>query len=447
MRITKLSIKKYKNIHDFEWELNPDSPVTVIIGRNASGKTNLLAAILDIFGQCDAYVKGKSIRSGFVFSINYTTIYKDQDTTITFKWENNQYSLYQNDNPDLAIRDNDVLPDRIFTYYAGEMPPFKKIISKYSAWGLCSYLFPQDNQFLLLSMFGSQLSYIKEDILRNLLKIEELVDFTIVLQNPKQKIHSNQAATISNFWNAPPNLTAFYKKLSEVSTKRRTEKTFRNSKLILTISAEGLAKIMEEGYYEYDFFRLLQHSSSLGFIRNIEQFSFSKVGIKEIIGFEDLSEGERQRVGLLGAFSVYQGKETLFLLDEPDAFAHPRWQWEFVPDILKMIGYSNSQQVILATHSPIVLSSLSEPAFMMQEGKISKMNSTFGNSINETLAVQDVPWRESEVADKLKKYLGLIQGGQAQSELAKGIRRELENKLGKNHSELKGVDELIELYE
>ena len=55
MRITKLSIKKYKNLEDFSWELNPDYPVAVIVGKNGSGKTNLLEAIITIFQDLQLY--------------------------------------------------------------------------------------------------------------------------------------------------------------------------------------------------------------------------------------------------------------------------------------------------------------------------------------------------------------------------------------------------------
>lgn len=358
MRITKLYIEKYKNLQDFEWELNPNSPITAIIGKNASGKTNLLAAIMEIFGQCYAYINGKNHKSFFTFSISYQTIYKGQDTLITFKWENNQYALFQNNDPSLAIRERDALPDRIFTYYAGELTTFTNIIGKYNAWGFFSYLFLQDNQFLLLSMFGSRLESIKEDILKKQIKIERLVDFTIVLQNPRKKISSTKPPTIENFWNAPTHLAEFYQELRSVSSEIKIDKTFRNSKLILTIKAEGFAKIMENRY-EYDLNELLKESSGKGFIRKIENFSFIKEGVNTPIDFEDLSEGERQRIGLLGAFAVYQGKEALFLLDEPDAFAHPSWQNRLIEDIRNALDSEvRNSQVILTSHSPNIISNV-----------------------------------------------------------------------------------------
>lgn len=447
MRITKLYIKQYKNLKEFTWEINADSPIVVIVGKNASGKTNLLNALIHIFGQCYAYTQGKLPKSIFDFSITYETNFQGKNLPITFKHENSKYSFYQNDDITRAIRDKNALPEKIFTYYSGESKLFSNTIEQYNAYELITYLFPQDNHFILLSVFSSRLSTIKENILHQQFQIKEFLSFTLTIQNPHNKI-SNKADKpgIHNFWGAPDHLKKFYEQLVSVCSTKRGKQVFRNGKLTLTIGKDGLDTIMED-LYEYDLYNLLQQSAGYGFIRQIDNFSFLKEGVTTPIGFDDLSEGERQRIGLLGAFAVYQGKETLFLLDEPDAFAHPRWQWDFVPDIQAAIGDTHFQQVILATHSPIVVSTLTEPAFMMNGGKISKMNSTFGYSVDETLAEQDVPWRKGEVANTLKKYLALIQDGKAQSEEAKALRKSLESSLGKNHQELKGADDLISLYE
>ena len=80
MRITKLYIKEYKNLKDFHWEPNPESPVAVIVGKNASGKTNLLEAIMMIFLEILHLSHGKDQKAklsetitdvGFEFKLAY----------------------------------------------------------------------------------------------------------------------------------------------------------------------------------------------------------------------------------------------------------------------------------------------------------------------------------------------------------------------------------------
>jgi predicted ATPase len=236
-------------------------------------------------------------------------------------------------------------------------------------------------------------------------------------------------------------LLSFYQDLERVCINKEEEPTA----VSFILNAESL---LELNLYSNDFYILLQQASSIGQIEDISNFQFIKKDVENPLFFEDLSEGERQRIGLLSAFAVYQGKETLFLLDEPDAFAHPRWQWDFIPDIKHQIDIENQiQQVIFATHSPIVISSLTDPAFIIEDGTIKQMNSTLGNSINLTLAEQDVPSRDSRIADDLKQYIGLIQIGKAQSEEALQLRNNLEKIFGTNHQEMKDADTLISLYE
>ena len=49
MRIDKLWIKDFKNLKDFEIDFDENQMTTVLIGRNGTGKSNLIEAIVIIF--------------------------------------------------------------------------------------------------------------------------------------------------------------------------------------------------------------------------------------------------------------------------------------------------------------------------------------------------------------------------------------------------------------
>lgn len=61
-----------------------------------------------------------------------------------------------------------------------------------------------------------------------------------------------------------------------------------------------------------------------------------------------------------------KAKEVIFLIDEIECHLHPQWQRRVVPALLKVMealtGKKVSVQIIVATHSPLVLSSV-EPTF------------------------------------------------------------------------------------
>ena len=53
MRLDRLSIPNYRNLRSFEIDFDESQPTTVLIGRNGSGKSNLIEAIVEIFRELE----------------------------------------------------------------------------------------------------------------------------------------------------------------------------------------------------------------------------------------------------------------------------------------------------------------------------------------------------------------------------------------------------------
>ena len=64
MRITRVKVASFKNLQDFEIHLDENAAVSVLVGRNGSGKSNLLEALTIIFRDIDL---GR--RPDFVFEL------------------------------------------------------------------------------------------------------------------------------------------------------------------------------------------------------------------------------------------------------------------------------------------------------------------------------------------------------------------------------------------
>ncbi|MEN6420776.1 MAG: AAA family ATPase, partial [Smithella sp.] len=77
---------------------------------------------------------------------------------------------------------------------------------------------------------------------------------------------------------------------------------------------------------------------------------------------DDLSEGEKQLLCVIGGIKLSQQNECLVLLDEPDTHLNPVWSWEF--DSLLKDSLVETQQksstVIVATHDPVLISGLNK---------------------------------------------------------------------------------------
>ena len=75
-----------------------------------------------------------------------------------------------------------------------------------------------------------------------------------------------------------------------------------------------------------------------------------------------LSSGERQIVGMLFE-ATHLGQASIVLIDEPEISLHVDWQRKIMPAIL---DHLNSQQVIVATHSPAVISAYRDDTLRLQ---------------------------------------------------------------------------------
>lgn len=87
---------------------------------------------------------------------------------------------------------------------------------------------------------------------------------------------------------------------------------------------------------------------------------------KIITKFNDikfLSSGEEQ-ILVLFAYIAFSGiKNKIFIIDEPELSLHLRWQESFITQLEKVLDVNN--QIILATHSPILVGNKKEKAIVI----------------------------------------------------------------------------------
>jgi predicted ATPase len=74
----------------------------------------------------------------------------------------------------------------------------------------------------------------------------------------------------------------------------------------------------------------------------------------ETISLEQLSSGEQHELVLLYDLAFRIQPNTLVLIDEPELSLHPKWQEQFLDDILKL-AKAGEFDVVLATHSPYII--------------------------------------------------------------------------------------------
>lgn len=462
MRITKLYIKEYKNLKDFYWEINPDYPIAVIVGKNASGKTNLVEAIVNIFQQV---LLRRKYNTDFEFELTYKYDY-DGDILVEIQnidkhlivKRNGEKIALTNINSPIQPRGNvKILPENILLYYAGISNRFseslKGLNSQYyfgirdgkttSGRSVMSYE-PIHYKAVMFALLLSSLKDINEFLAQDF-GITGLHELKILIGKPQRNSKGNE----DNYWEAPAIIKSWIDQLRKHASGQELEERCKGEKQWnFSFSAENFGQdaIRDFDDYEFGLFQILDSLSVMNYLKGIEIY-FKKEGITQPIEFNQLSDGEKQRLAIRGAVEIFRGKETLFLLDRPDVFAHPQWQWEFVPDLQRAIGDHTFSQVIFVTHSALVLSTAKENTFFMDKGKIESISEVYGMDVNSVLInAMDSDKRTKQVEIDFETYFSLIESGKGESEEAKSMRIKLEEIYSLNHPALSKADLLIPLY-
>ena len=74
----------------------------------------------------------------------------------------------------------------------------------------------------------------------------------------------------------------------------------------------------------------------------------------------DMSEGQRQLIKILGMLGICKTEDCLVLMDEPDAHMNPKWKYEIEQTIAKSLQDAVNTQAIIATHDPLVINGVSK---------------------------------------------------------------------------------------
>ena len=93
----------------------------------------------------------------------------------------------------------------------------------------------------------------------------------------------------------------------------------------------------------------------------------------------DLSSGEKQLFLRTLSIKMLEPNNSIILIDEPELSLHPKWQQRII-EVYKKIGENN--QIIVATHSPHILGSVSnENIFILYRNENGKIEAKTGDEL------------------------------------------------------------------
>lgn len=384
MRLDRLSIPNYRNLRSFEIDFDESQPTTMLLGRNGTGKSNLIEAIVEIF---------RELELGGAPAFAYTLDYVCRDRTIRIDADpartNKRLDITVNGKPITQAKfqsnSDTYLPNYVFAYYSGWSSRLERHFDRPTRKHYDRILKSPDrelplrrlffcrkeySQLVLLAFFLTQ-SDAARQLLQQYLGIKHFECARFVLKTPwwrgsgapnKTQLTEGDA----RFWYARGAFKGFLGRLWERAlapirnieaierdVRRQGESTER---LYIFIKNEvELAALREQGKDSKTLFGYLESLFLCDLIDEVRVTVERTDGTR--VKFVQMSEGEQQLLTVLGLLLFTQNDESLYLLDEPDTHLNPVWTYDFLKLLQDNIR-AEKGQLIVATRNPLMIGSL-----------------------------------------------------------------------------------------
>ena len=394
MKLIYTWIDGYKNLKNSYIEFPGRTIPTAVIGNNGTGKSNLIEALITIF--ISLYYDEVP---DFNFKISYeshgkkVTITKDLTTgslNITVDetaWTRAAFRKRIR-NPDLMPP----FPSMIFGYYSGTCERLIKKFGRYQRTYAAKlkaqsedldklFIFSDIKQakFILLALLAEKNSSLLNDI-----SISSLDRLSITIR-PSNSYNPNRDDP--KFWGAQGTILRFIADLDNwaidsISSRLTAEEDVPDIEYQrkYIIDQRGLEKFRSSSTSRRgaNIARMLQALNSKSMLVDID-YTLKHVDGTSTFNFEELSEGEKQLISVIGGLHITDKDECIVLLDEPDTHLNPAWTWRYSSLLKEALGPEgeSSSTVIVTTHNPILISGLLKEQVLIAHNDSGRLSYTY----------------------------------------------------------------------
>lgn len=364
MRLRSVWVSAYKNLEDFTLKFDGDAFVDVFVGRNGWGKSNFLDALVLIFDHLIDFGP-RTVDPGF----DYEIVLQRDGNASTIRWEAGKLSV---DGRTGRLRGNMELPENVLVYYSGQNGNVADLVARYEARFRRSLrganiakspafigIGPPYRKLLILLLL-----LLPEDRPARRLLCEKLgilgiggtVHLTLsrpIVARRKTYDHVDPADL---FWGLEGITRTFLNEIVgniEGGVTPGTLHDRKTDRYHVPINV-GLFRQAFEGRSGHELFSLFNTLKILSMLHDIA-LSVSLQGL-EISDLSLFSDGQFQTVYLFAIAELFKERDCITLLDEPDAFLHPEWQYEFLKQTQDISDREDPPNHILMTsHSAATL--------------------------------------------------------------------------------------------
>jgi predicted ATPase len=369
MRLKSVYIGQYKNLKDFTLDFDGNSFIDVFVGKNATGKSNLFEALIEIFRHLYEYDKDKA-----ACDFNYCLIYEINGKETKIVWENGALGINGKKRKTVS---KTPLPDNVLIYYSGHNDTVAGLVEKYESSfrkRIKKADFNESRRFigigpeykeLLLAVLLMQPDTCKgRQFICQKLGIETVApEVRLVLKKPAYAADSRFDIEYNDetdrYWKPEGITKTFLDRLHGCIRTAgdgpvRSEGYFGSDDHYIIYY--DIEKIRQEfiGVSAQELFRQFDNLKTLGMLAEISiPLQLTGAAGADIAHFSD---GQFQSVYIYSVVELFKDRNCLTLLDEPDSFLHPEWQFDFLKQVFEITDTAaNHNHLLMSSHSAVTL--------------------------------------------------------------------------------------------
>jgi predicted ATPase len=368
MRLQSIFISEYKNLKNFGLDFDGQSFIDVFVGKNGTGKSNFFEALIEIFRHLYEFGSHEII-------FDYSIKYEIDDKSVEIAWKNEQLTI--NGKIEKSVRQIQ-LPDNVLIYYSGHNTKVHELVHLYeeSFKGKIKTAHSEDaREFigigkeykkLLLAVLLLQKDDTKaKEFICKKLGIQSIANVVkVILKRPSYAVGKKDFDIVNNdgtdrFWKPEGITKDFLNKLSECKSDDskgpvRNEGYFGDKDEyilyfdITTIQTKFADNSLQELFRQFDNLKTIEMLEDISIEIALEN------GTKATS--DHFSDGQFQSVYIYSIIELFKDRNCLTLLDEPDSFLHPEWQFEFLKQVSEIKENTvPNNHVLMSSHSAVTL--------------------------------------------------------------------------------------------
>lgn len=342
MFLTHLIINNYKSFPPKDTPVYFNTPKSVIIGKNNSGKSNILSVIEFLLGNKDPRYVGiskdnycdaaKPLRvSAFLSFQEGGEIYK---LGLAKKYEAILYKEFKNEQPAFIEIQYSDTPLELAEFDEAEESEAEAVEKK-------------ESKFKILIQGKFPLHQKIKEVRTNLCKVIGVDS----LRNPKDDLSGSKWSVFGQLMKSVLEDSARYGELKTALNGLNT--------LVEEVLAEEKAEILKNAklisFINDIKFQLTKDNQPSELLRNLELFVKDK---EKFIHIDDTGTGTQSAliIGILEVALKYKSSSArIFFIDEPELFLHPLGI-RYLGQLFKEFAKDKLSQIIITSHSPTLLS-------------------------------------------------------------------------------------------